>query len=211
MIELEPKITSRVQKGIALSYEEMDTNLASLLHTASVSETSSVKDAQYVTFSYSPIASEARGELDKQANPIVFQIQNSAKEICEKIADESITGSLTVTGNLIVGGRISGNFLQEKDQIVQSDERLKENVQPLHECLQKISGIGPVEFTWKSGAERSGSDVGVIAQEVQQYYPQAVVSGSGPYLRVDYIKLIPLLLGAIRDLREEVEALKQKE
>ena len=56
----------------------------------------------------------------------------------------------------------------------------------------------------------SGESIGVIAQQVAEVLPEAVETKDSGYLGVDYSQLVPLLIEAIKELRAEVEVLKNK-
>ena len=49
---------------------------------------------------------------------------------------------------------------------------------------------------------------GLIAQELQEIYPNLVKEGRGGYLTINYIEIIPLLIGSIQELKAEVDVLK---
>lgn len=145
----------------------------------------------------------------------------------------SFDGDVYIKGNLYVNGVFFGNLsqpeynspnyaqqyvrwgVQDTSSVItggeQSDIRLKYNLSPLTESLKIVDSIEPKRFTWAPSAEKSGRDVGVVAQDVKEVYPEAVSEGSDGYLRVNYEKLIPVLLGAIRELKEEVECLKKQQ
>lgn len=99
-----------------------------------------------------------------------------------------------------------------------SDARLKENVKPIEGALDRVSAIGGKTFDWTDAyiAEHGGadgyfirkSDFGVIAQDVEAAFPLAVRSREDGTLAVDYEKLCALAFQAIKELRAEVEALK---
>ena len=97
-----------------------------------------------------------------------------------------------------------------------SDERLKENVKPLENALNKVSQLNGVEFDWKelTAEEKKtihgneGHDVGVIAQEVEKVLPEVVTERDTGYKAVKYEKIVPLLIEAIKDLKAEIEELK---
>ena len=80
-------------------------------------------------------------------------------------------------------------------------------------CLEKISNINGRYYEWNEKMEEltgeSGFEYGVIAQEVQEEFPEIVKMGSDGYLTVDYIQLIPILIEAVKELKKEVDLLKQ--
>ena len=63
-----------------------------------------------------------------------------------------------------------------------SDKRLKENIKPIENALDKVSKINGCEFDWKPLTEEEkktihcneGHDVGVIAQEIEEVLPEVV-------------------------------------
>ena len=94
-----------------------------------------------------------------------------------------------------------------------SDERLKDNVEDLDiNALDKVDELRPVEFDWNQIAfdehdGKQGHDFGLIAQEVEQIFPELVSEWRG-HKAVDYGKLTAILLKAVQELRQEVEMLK---
>ncbi len=97
-----------------------------------------------------------------------------------------------------------------------SDKRLKENIKPLDNALDKINKINGVEFDWKKLTEKeketihgnTGHDVGVIAQEIEEVLPEVVQTRENGYKAVKYEKIVPLLIEAIKELKQEIEELK---
>lgn len=86
-----------------------------------------------------------------------------------------------------------------------SDMRLKDNIETINSALDKVSSIRGVTFTWKENGKAS---MGVIAQEVEAVAPE-VISETNGYKAVNYDGLIGLLIESIKDLKKEIEALKQ--
>ena len=101
-----------------------------------------------------------------------------------------------------------------------SDRRLKENIQDVDNALDKVCAIGSKTFDWideyitsKGGEDGyfvQKSDFGVVAQDVQEVFPQAVRTRQDGTLAVDYEKLATLAFGAIKELVKRVEALETK-
>ena len=100
-----------------------------------------------------------------------------------------------------------------------SDKRLKENVIPISNSLEKIKQINGVNFDWTDEEiQRRGgvdgyfvrkSDVGVIAQEIEKVLPEAVATRESGYLAVRYELLVPLLIEAIKEQQGQIDELKR--
>ncbi len=98
-----------------------------------------------------------------------------------------------------------------------SDVRLKVNVQPLENVLDKMGRICGVTFDWNEngkavvGKAATGKrEIGVIAQDVESVFPELVVTGSDGYKRVDYAKMTAVLIEAVKELKAENDALKTR-
>ena len=89
-----------------------------------------------------------------------------------------------------------------------SDQRLKDNIAPIPNALNKVLSISGNTFDWNGKSEKEGSDVGVVAQEILKVLPEAVTTRDNGYLAVRYEKLVPLLIEAIKDLKAEINELK---
>jgi hypothetical protein len=94
-----------------------------------------------------------------------------------------------------------------------SDKRLKENITPIANALEKVRSLTGVEFDWKEETKSvhgyEGHDVGVIAQDVQAVLPEAVRTNDTGYLSVRYEKMIALLIEANKELANRVEQLEK--
>ena len=117
------------------------------------------------------------------------------------------TAGVRVTGCIYSTQSISadGDVVADLD----SDERLKDNIEPIKEPLEKLKTLSGNTFTWNDKTEKVGtSDIGVIAQEVEKIMPMAIRSKENGYLKVHYSKIIPLLIESIKELSEKVEKLE---
>lgn len=94
-----------------------------------------------------------------------------------------------------------------------SDERLKNNIEPIKNSLDIVGELTGYEFDWDEEAQDvyTGHDVGVIAQEVERVLPDLVETRDyNGYKAVKYEKLIAVLINAINELAQEVKELKGK-
>jgi hypothetical protein len=99
-----------------------------------------------------------------------------------------------------------------------SDRTLKENIKPISNSLEKLNKLNGVSFDWIDQyiADRGGedgyfvrkSDIGVIAQEVEEVLPEAVATREDGIKAVKYERIIPLLIEAIKELQQQVNDLK---
>ncbi len=114
------------------------------------------------------------------------------------IGTQSPSQRLHVVGNICATGTIG----------VCSDARFKEHVEPVSGALEKVDRLRGVAFDWKREAfpdHQFAEDrqLGFIAQEVEKVLPQVVSRGADGYLSVDYGRLTPVLVEALRELRAE--------
>lgn len=127
-------------------------------------------------------------------------------------------------GNVKVIGTINGVTIGD------SDIRYKKNIVELDKkkSLENILQMSPIEYNLKQTYyETKGDSVktikgvydvnsqvfqkkhyGLIAQDLQKIYPDLVYQNDSGYLSVNYTGLIPMLIGAIKELKVEVDELK---
>ena len=116
------------------------------------------------------------------------------------------TAASTTTGEIRALGDITAYY--------SSDIRLKENIIPIENALSKVESISGNTYDWKEGYDEihshKGNDVGVIAQEIEEILPQIVTNRDNGYKAVQYEKIIPLLIEAIKELSTKVKGLENK-
>ena len=93
-----------------------------------------------------------------------------------------------------------------------SDRRLKRDIKPLENSLNKITQLEGVEFI-RTDDKKQEKQIGFIAQEVEKIVPEVVstdYSDSNEYKSVAYSNVTALLVEAIKELRQEVKDLKEE-
>ena len=110
-------------------------------------------------------------------------------------------------GDVIVGGSItySGSLIHS------SDARFKEDIAPIRDALDGILRLRGVTFDWRRDEFperrfRTGRDVGFIAQEVGEVYPELVVTDRDGYKSVDYAAVTPILVEAIKAQQRKIDS-----
>lgn len=106
------------------------------------------------------------------------------------------------TGTLVTRGNVSSL----------SDRRLKKNIEDLGTgVLEKLTALRPVKYNWKRDGDNAPKDFGLIAQEVQELFPEVVsevgvATGEfGDTLGISYNKMGVLAIGAIKELKERTD------
>lgn len=91
-----------------------------------------------------------------------------------------------------------------------SDRNLKSDIQSLPNALQNLQKINGVSYKWRDTATMgSKREFGVIAQEVEQVYPELVGENEG-FKTTNYIGLVPVLIEAVKTQQRMIEKLEQR-
>lgn len=135
------------------------------------------------------------------------------------------TSTVYITNSLGVGTPSSGvvgeiRAANDITAFYSSDISLKENIQPIANATQIVYSIGGKTFDWINSfiEDRGGedgyymvkSDFGVIAQDVEAVFPQAVRTRPSGIKVVDYAKLSALAFQAIVELTDRIQTLEKK-
>jgi hypothetical protein len=143
-------------------------------------------------------------------NAITFQVGSPA------ILPLSITGAGTtvIRNGLVLSGAGTpavGHYLTCMDASgtaqwqfpgTVSDARWKKEIRPLEDSSRILNGLRGVRFQWLNGS----NDVGVVAQEVAEVLPEAVRMGEPSV--VEYHKIIPVLIEAIKSLEARISRIE---
>ena len=107
----------------------------------------------------------------------------------------------------------SNGLFSEGDVVASrlSDKSLKVNIRKIKKSTKKIKKINAVSFYWnKKQQTYTGRDIGLIAQEVEEVLPIAVNNRKNGFKAVQYHKIIPLLVGSIKEKQKRINKLKEK-
>ena len=115
-----------------------------------------------------------------------------------------VSGTGAFGSNLTVSG--SGTFTGDLIAFSSSDQRLKDNVEPIEDAIAKVLSLSGNTFEWNDKSDKEGLDIGVIAQEVAGLdLPGLYTTREDGYMAVRYEKLVPLLIEAIKQLNAKVD------
>jgi hypothetical protein len=119
-------------------------------------------------------------------------------------------GSLIGSGIQAYGGYKGMALLAAASSVL-----LKKNIKTIDNPVKKVMAIRGVEFDWKpdkkfnKNHELIGHDIGVVAEELEKVIPEAIPIIEG-YKHVEYYKIIPLLVEAVKSQQQEIKELKER-
>jgi hypothetical protein len=110
---------------------------------------------------------------------------------------------------------MAASVLYASDFIIPSDARLKINIEELDGALSNIMTMNGTRYNWNDIARKMGygdddKQIGVIAQDIANVYPEIVETNKHGYMSVKYDRLAAVLIQAIKELNQKVVELQKK-
>jgi Chaperone of endosialidase len=128
------------------------------------------------------------------------------------------TDKLQVFGDIRVGNAGTNGCLKSFDGTgiagtCSSDRRFKRDITPFGSVLKQLTALQPVHFYWRAAEfpDRHFGEAqtyGLIAQDVEQVFPELVVTGEDGFKAIDYSRLPLLTIQAVKELKAENDDLK---
>ena len=209
-------ITFRANKGQALTYGEMDTNLGSYFYSSSIDNSGTVLVLHYSSSLNVPVNNPShrvplvRGIGSLGADRRLAFFSGSAALNSDNGLYVDLSGSLGVgisnyvdvlSHKLTVSGSIGINGTVK--QI--SDERFKTNINTISGSLGKILSSRGVTFDMDGNTQ-----VGVIAQEIRETIPEVVHEDREGWLSVSYSNIVGVLIEAIKEQNTRIDELETR-
>ena len=158
-------------------------------------------DRRYGCIAFGDSAATNAGEIyyDHVNNAMYIKTSQSERFSLDSSGNAVFTGNVTAYGSI-------------------SDERLKENIEVIENPIEKIKDLKGVTFNYKKDGSKS---TGLIAQDLEKVLPEAVYTsktlvdikeGEKPeeHLAIHYGNTVGLLVEAIKEQQEQIEALTAK-
>ena len=138
-------------------------------------------------------SSATSAENFSTSNPAFVIGNGSASNNTSDAFKVMFNGDTTVSNDLTVSG----------DVVISSDARLKSNIVSLGSTLPKL-----LQIDGKSYEMKGKQKIGVLAQEIQEVFPELVSEDDNEMLAVNYQGLVPVLINALKDQQNEIDELK---
>ncbi len=121
-----------------------------------------------------------------------------------------VCGNVKVIGTITAQGAITTNA----GLTCSSDIRYKKDIKHLPDALTNVIKLQGVNYFWKVNEfpEKHFTEtkqIGFIAQELEKIYPEMVFTDDKGYKSVDYSRLTPVLVEAIKEQQKIIESLKE--
>ena len=134
------------------------------------------------------------GEDATVSNQLFIDNSNDATPL---IWGDFSTDLVIINGDLRVIGYAGGTTAWTDE----SDRKLKKNIQPISNALDKVMKLEGIEFEWKDGRE-SGQRIGMIAQDVEKVLPEVVFPGET--YAMQYAPIVALLTEAVQEQQKQI-------
>jgi hypothetical protein len=105
-------------------------------------------------------------------------------------------------------GSYTGNFTATGEVTAYSDITLKDNIEVIADPLTKILKLRGVTFTRNDLEDKETRHMGVIAQEVEQYFPEVVHTTENGIKTVNYGAMAGAFIEAFKDQQRQIDELK---
>ena len=222
-------VTSNVQA-------QLDSKQATITGAATTIATSDLTVSRALTSNgsgkveVSAVTSTELGYLDGVTSAVQTQLDSKLSSSSTTFSNGIITTSL-LTSNITLGGNViipdagtigstsdtdamtiaaNGNttFSQDitvsGDVVISSDARLKSNIVSLGSTLSKL-----LQIDGKSYEMKGKQKIGVLAQEIQEVFPELVSEDDNEMLAVNYQGLVPVLINALKEQDEKINRLEK--
>ena len=104
---------------------------------------------------------------------------------------------------------VNGNILASGDITAFSDERLKEDIKPLQDSLEKVQAIQGVSFVKKNDEDKK-QKIGFIAQQLKEVLPEVVNENEDGIHSVAYGNITALLVEAVKEQQDIISQLEER-
>ena len=174
-----------------------------------------------------PAASNLYGTLNVIKNPqepntpdINTDGNLNVKKNATIVKNLKVNGDTTLNKNVKINKKLNlancgdvAKRIDRADKLPKSDKKLKTNIVPIKNALNKVLQLNGVEFDFISGNDTGYlgvHQIGLIAQDVNKIIPEVVSKNNDGTLGLSYQHLVALLIEAMKEQQEQINDLKRR-
>jgi len=156
------------------------------------------------------------GRLDVQgagstSATFAFGARNSFNNYILAVRDDGRVGINTIAPTQAL--HVVGNVCFTGTAAACSDVRYKKDITQLTNALDNVMQLKGVHYYWRTEEfpdQRFNTNLqlGFIAQDIEKLYPEVVQTDDKGYKSVDYSRLTPILVEAIKELKKTIDELE---
>lgn len=115
------------------------------------------------------------------------------------------------SGNVTIGGTVTASC----GLLVCSDLRYKKNITSLNNSLSNLLKINGVRYNYRQNEFpdknfSNNNQIGFIAQDIEKVFPEMVFADEKGYKSVDYARLTPVLVEALKEQNKRIDYLEKE-
>jgi len=121
-----------------------------------------------------------------------------------------VCGNVRVIGTIVASGSITTSAIS-----CPSDLRYKKNITPFENPIEKLMQVNAVQYSWKKEEFPNMNfndklQTGFIAQDIEKIFPEMVFTDDAGYKSIDYSRLTPVLLAAIKEQQKQITVITNR-
>ena len=158
--------------------------------SAAVSFAATLANSGVTAGTYAKVTVDAKGRVTTGASLASSDVTGALGFTPANKAGDSFTGSISVSGSITATGDVTAF----------SDARLKTDIETIAGALDQVCKLRGVTFTRRENGSRG---IGVVAQELAEIVPEAVLTHDDGLLSVAYGNLVGVLIEAVKELADQ--------
>jgi hypothetical protein len=158
--------------------------------SAALSFAATLANSGVTAGTYAKVTVDAKGRVTTGASLASSDVTGALGFTPANKAGDSFTGSISVSGSITATGDVTAF----------SDARLKTDIETIAGALDQVCKLRGVTFTRRENGSRG---IGVVAQELAEIVPEAVLTHDDGLLSVAYGNLVGVLIEAVKELADQ--------
>jgi hypothetical protein len=138
---------------------------------------------------------------------MIFQVEddNESGDVWQ-FRNKRTYSPFTTTTDFRING--NGNVTARGEVTAYSDAKLKENVETIPDALNKVLSVRGVTYNRIDQTNKDKRHMGVIAQEVEQYFPEVVITDDDGLKTVNYGAMAGAFIEAFKEQQNQIDELR---